>query len=241
MKKTFSKKRNQRRLAVVIAIVIILALIGSLVRAYQEQSDLRREQINNQRVIEKNQNDLKKTQGELQKTQIDVKELQRDISEKQKAIEEKDRTIEAQNQKQRELEEKIDQLNKQVAILNSYGSGIGGGASTFKSTKTVQTTAGNSYGYGYCTWYVKNMRPDIGNFWGNANQWYASAQAAGFATGKEARPGAIGVSFEGAAGHVVYIHSVSGNTVHLSEMNGAAGWNVVGERDAPESSFVYIY
>lgn len=239
MKKTFSKKRNQRRLAVAVAIVIILALIGSLVGAYQEQNNLRREQLNNQRVIEKNQSDLKKTQGELQKTQTDVKELQRDVSEKQKAIEEKDRTIEAQNQKQRELEEKINQLNKQVAILNSYGSGIGGGA--YKSTKTVQTTAGNSYGYGYCTWYVKNMRPDIGNFWGNANQWYASAQAAGFATGKEARPGAIGVSFEGAAGHVVYIHSVSGNTVHLSEMNGAAGWNVVGERDAPESSFVYIY
>ena len=239
LKKTFSKKRNQRRLAVAIAIVIIFALIGWLVRAYQEQNDLRREQIDNQRVIEANQAEVKKTQGELQKTQSDVKELQQNVNEKQKAIEEKDRTIEAQKQKQRELEEKINQLNKQVAILNSYGSGIGGGA--YKSTKTVQATAGNAYGYGYCTWYVKNMRPDIGSYWGNANQWYASAQAAGFATGKEARPGAIGVSFEGAAGHVVYIHSVSGNTVHLSEMNGAAGWNVVGERDAPESSFVYIY
>ena len=237
LKKTISKKKNQRRLLLGVGIFIILALSAALVLGVREQNELQRRQIESQKVIEQNQESLKKTQA-------DVKELQNDVSEKQKAIEEKDRTIEAQKQKQGELEEKIEQLTKQVSILKSYGSGIGGGVhktTSYAASGNVSSGSPNAYGYGYCTWYVKNRRPDIGGYWGNANQWYASAQAAGYNVGSEAQPGAIGVSFEGSAGHVVYVESVNGDTIHLSEMNGAAGWNVVGERDAPESAFVYIY
>jgi surface antigen len=241
-KNTITTKSNRNKLLVGLAVLVIIVLGIFLYNALKEQNNLRQEQINNQRVIEANQADLKKTQGDLKKTQTDVKELQHDVKQKQETIEAKNRTIKEQKQRQDELEEKINQLNKQVAILNQYGAGIGGAKfQVHGASANVKTVAGNAYGYGYCTWYVKNKRPDVGSYWGNANQWYASAQAAGFDTGKKAQPGAIGVSFEGSAGHVVYIESVSGNTVHLSEMNGAAGWNVVGERDAPESNFVYIY
>lgn len=99
----------------------------------------------------------------------------------------------------------------------------------------------NAYAPGYCTWYVKTKRPDIGSYWGNANQWIASAQQAGYATGSEPRPGAIGVSFAGGYGHVVYVESVSGGSLTISDMNGVAGFGAVGYRSASASEFQYIY
>lgn len=98
----------------------------------------------------------------------------------------------------------------------------------------------NGYDFGYCTWYVASRRSVPGN-WGNANQWYAGAQAAGWATGIIPRPGAIGVSFVGAAGHVVYVESVSGTSVTVSEMNALAGWDHVDTATYPMTNFVYIY
>ena len=99
----------------------------------------------------------------------------------------------------------------------------------------------NGYTAGYCTWYVKERRPDIGGFWGNANQWVASAQANGYTVGSEPRAGAIGVSFLGAYGHVVYVESVSSGSIVISDMNGVAGFGAVGTRSASPSEFTYIY
>lgn len=236
-KKFISKKKNQRRLIYIVGFAVIVALLGSLVLAINKQNDLQREQMR-LRVS------LADTNHQLKKNQQAIKELKDDVNTKQKTLEANAQTIREKEQKQAELEEKIEQLTKQVSILKSYGSGIGGGVhktTSYAASGNVSSGGPNAYGYGYCTWYVKNRRPDIGGYWGNANQWYASAQAAGYNVGSEAQPGAIGVSFEGSAGHVVYVESVNGDTIHLSEMNGAAGWNVVGERDAPESAFVYIY
>lgn len=102
---------------------------------------------------------------------------------------------------------------------------------------------GNGYAYGYCTWYVKNKRPDIGNYWGNASAWIGSAQAAGYATGSAPQAGAIGVNtyMAGGYGHVVYVESVNGDgTINVSEMN-YQGWNVASYRTAPASEYFYIY
>ena len=97
---------------------------------------------------------------------------------------------------------------------------------------------GNGYVPGQCTYYVKNRRPDIGNQWGNANQWLYSAQAAGYATGSVARPGAIAVSnYEN---HVAYVESVSGNSVTISEMNYGGPW-IMNTRTMPQHLFTYIY
>ena len=225
VKKTLSKKKNQRRLILGAGALVIITLAVFLVQGINRQNELQERILQNQAVIEK--------------TQKDVEGLKHDVGEKQKTLEANAKTIEEKNQKQAELEKKIEELIKLNHELKSYGSGIGGGR--VAASSNVHATEGNAYGYGYCTWYVKNKRPDIGSYWGNANQWYASAQAAGYATGSEPRAGAIGVSFVGSAGHVVYVESVSGGTVNISEMNGAAGWNVVGTRSTSASEFVYIY
>lgn len=100
--------------------------------------------------------------------------------------------------------------------------------------------SGNTYSYGYCTWFVKNMRPDLPNNLGNANSWYYRAQAQGLPVGTEPVVGAVGTTTRGALGHVVYITGVDGDTVTLVEMN-YAGWGVQSTRTAHKSEFLYIY
>lgn len=96
----------------------------------------------------------------------------------------------------------------------------------------------NTYAWGYCTWYVKNKRPDLPNSLGNGGQWVANAAARGFATGNVPRAGAVGEQ----PGHVVYVESVNANgTVNISEMNYNGGLGVVNHRTVPASMFKYIY
>lgn len=105
-------------------------------------------------------------------------------------------------------------------------------------TKGGLSNTPNAYVWGQCTWYVKNKRPDVGSYWGNASSWPASAQAAGYNTGSQPTVGAIGVS----GNHVVYIEAVNQDgTVSVSEMNWNGGVGVVNNRIAPASSFTYIY
>lgn len=105
------------------------------------------------------------------------------------------------------------------------------------STTNYSSSAGNTYTYGYCTWYVKNRRPDLPNGLGNAYEWVGNAQAMGMATGSSPRAGAAGQR----GNHVVYVEQVHGDgTVTVSEMNHVA-WNVVSSRRVPASYFTYIY
>lgn len=99
-------------------------------------------------------------------------------------------------------------------------------------------SAGNTYAYGYCTWGVKNWRPDLPNNLGNADTWYSRAAAQGFAVGSTPRVGAVAATK--AYMHVAYVIGVNGNQVTIREMN-AVGWNVVSTRTAPASEFRYIY
>ena len=73
VKKTFGKKKNQRRLLLGVGVIIILALGVFLVKSHKEQEALQNKILENQAVI--------------RKTQKDVQELKHDVSEKQKAIE----------------------------------------------------------------------------------------------------------------------------------------------------------
>lgn len=107
-------------------------------------------------------------------------------------------------------------------------------------TNYASDAAGNGYTAGNCTWYVKSRRPDIGNFWGNANAWLGSAQSAGFKTGNTPRVGAIAVTYAGPMGHVAYVESVSGGMVTISEMNYGGLYNM-NTRTVPASDFSYIY
>lgn len=101
---------------------------------------------------------------------------------------------------------------------------------------------GNTYDYGYCTWYVKNRRgASLPNGLGNANTWYSRAYGMGMAVGSAPRPGAVGTTTRGEYGHVVYVESVNGDgTINISEMN-APTFGKVTYRTASAGEFSYIY
>lgn len=101
------------------------------------------------------------------------------------------------------------------------------------------SSAGNTYVWGTCTWYVKERKPNIPNHLGNGGYgWIATAAAAGYATGTSPVAGAIGVE----SGHVAIVEGVNANgTVNISEMNYAGGVGVVHYRTVPASEFQYIY
>lgn len=101
------------------------------------------------------------------------------------------------------------------------------------------SSAGNSYGWGTCTWYVKERKPGIPNRLGNGGYgWLQTAAAAGYGTGTTPVAGAIGVQ----SGHVVVVEAVNADgTVSISEMNYAGGLGRVHYRTVSASTFQYIY
>lgn len=105
------------------------------------------------------------------------------------------------------------------------GTAITGGSSV----------SGNSYSPGYCTWYAKNMRPDLPNNLGNADSWYLRY---GGSKGNVPKEGAVAVAMSYM--HVAIVTAVHGDSITISEMN-YEGWNVVSSRVAPASEFNYIY
>ncbi len=122
-----------------------------------------------------------------------------------------------------------------------------GSGSTNLGSAVVKNTAkkrvsGNSFPYGYCTYYVANKRRVTWR--GNAGAWLYNAKAQGYKTGKKPKAGAIVVTTEDARyGHVAYVESVGKDTITVSEMN-YKGWGVVNTRTLSQNARVirgYIY
>ena len=77
-----------------------------------------------------------------------------------------------------------------------------------------------SYYVGECTWGVKSQVSWVGPYWGNANQWVASARAEGFSVGTTPQVGAVAVWVGGAYGHVALVSAVESSTnIQVSESN----------------------
>ena len=98
----------------------------------------------------------------------------------------------------------------------------------------MSASVGNKYAYGYCTWYAYERRAQIGrpigSYWGNATSWAASGAASGLVVNRTPAVGAI-MQNGGGYGHVAIVESVnSEGSITISEMNGPAGWNVIGTR-----------
>ncbi len=88
----------------------------------------------------------------------------------------------------------------------------------------------NGYDYGFCTWYVASRIPVPSN-WGNANTWDDYARhTSGWAVDVVPRPGSIGQTDGGWAGHVAIVSEVSSDAamIKYSDMNGLVGWGRVG-------------
>ncbi|MDT2659303.1 CHAP domain-containing protein [Enterococcus hulanensis] len=95
--------------------------------------------------------------------------------------------------------------------------------------KVDHTGSGNMYAVGQCTWYVKNVAPWAGTYWGNGCQWGASAAADGFQVDGSPAPGSIVVFAQGQSvgtwnadpsyGHVAYVQSynASNNTITITQ------------------------
>jgi surface antigen len=134
--------------------------------------------------------------------------------------------------KDEKLKDRLSEMSaaNQIAITSAAGASSYGSAARGSS-------AGNGYVWGNCTWYAKQMRPDLPNNLGNGGQWYANAAAQGIPVGSAPRAGAIGEE----PGHVVYVESVNGSMVTISEMNYNGGVGVVHRRTVPASEFRYIY
>jgi surface antigen/peptidoglycan hydrolase CwlO-like protein len=75
----------------------------------------------------------------------------------------------------------------------------------------------------YTAWKVYQYYGNM-PYWGgkgNANQWLASAKAAGIPTGTVPKVGSVGVNNSGPWGHVVWVEAVNGNKVYISQYNSA--------------------
>ncbi|HEL2384094.1 TPA: CHAP domain-containing protein [Streptococcus suis] len=92
-------------------------------------------------------------------------------------------------------------------------------SSSSSASNNAQYNA-SSYPVGECTWGVKSQVSWVGPYWGNANQWVASARAEGFSVGTTPQVGAVAVWVGGTYGHVALVTAVESSTnIQVSESN----------------------
>lgn len=109
---------------------------------------------------------------------------------------------------------------------------------------TYDYAGASSYPVGQCTWGVKVVAPWAGSFWGNADQWPASATAAGFKTGTTPKVGAI-ISWSGC--HVAYVTDVrEDGMIQVVEANYAGNQSIANYRGwfnpiGIQGTVTYIY
>ena len=73
----------------------------------------------------------------------------------------------------------------------------------------------------YTAWKMGKVTGFSPSYWGNANQWPASARAAGYKVSSTPRDNSLGVMMAGAYGHIVYVEDYhkGSNTVDISQYN----------------------
>lgn len=139
------------------------------------------------------------------------------------------------------------------ARTNTASTYTNAASATPAGNRTATNSAGNTYAWGQCTWYVKSVAPWAGNYWGNGGQWGASAAAQGFTVNHTPSVGSIvvvagGQNFGGwtaaaGYGHVAYVVGVNGNTITVQQ--GGMGFsNPAGPNTQTVSgagNFTYIH
>ncbi|HEM3683700.1 TPA: peptidoglycan hydrolase PcsB [Streptococcus suis] len=102
--------------------------------------------------------------------------------------------------------------------LTSSSTATSSGSSSAAASNAQYSAS--SYPVGECTWGVKSQVSWVGPYWGNANQWVASARAEGFSVGTTPQVGAVAVWVGGTYGHVALVTAVESSTnIQVSESN----------------------
>lgn len=227
-----NRKKTRRKILCIAALLLLVGLGSGL--AIRDVQAVRRARVIKQKHIE-----LENAKSDLQ------------FVEKQKANTEYELKLKTDTENQ--LKQQVEQLNKDLQTKRKARDQLANARPATNTTpvKTIQPKAqtiraigraairGNGYTPGQCTWHVKNLKADLPNNLGNANQWVGRARAQGIPTGSTPRVGAAGMRKTG--NHVVYVLQVRGNEVLISEMN--YNWIPYAKRTIwkPANLYLYIY
>lgn len=207
-----------------------------------------------QATAEQDKSKLKKEQEAAKAEQARILKEQEEAAKAQKAEQERQAKEAAKAQKAFEESQAKAAAEQAKATEESStsSSSASEGSSTSSTTETTSTTddtktptptpgpvtggnkvdhtgSGNAYAVGQCTWYVKNVAPWAGTYWGNGCQWGASAAADGFQVDGTPAAGSIVVFAQGQSvgtwnadpsyGHVAYVQSynASNNTITITQ------------------------
>ena len=111
-------------------------------------------------------------------------------------------------------------VEQSTTVSTSSNSSSSSSSSSSSAASNNARYNASSYPVGECTWGVKSQLSWVGPYWGNANQWVASARAEGFSVGTTPQVGAVAVWVGGAYGHVAVVTAVESSTnIQVSESN----------------------
>ena len=111
-------------------------------------------------------------------------------------------------------------VEQSTTVSTSSNSSSSSSSSSSSAASNNARYDASSYPVGECTWGVKSQLSWVGPYWGNANQWVASARAEGFSVGTTPQVGAVAVWVGGAYGHVAVVTAVESSTnIQVSESN----------------------
>ncbi len=204
---------------------------GKLQKQHQEETTLLNQQLQEEVVL---QAQLATQQQALAKQQQLVNQIAAQSAQQQQVVNNLQQQI---NQDQAAYQQQVYQQQVQQALAAERArratlaaavapvpSGGGGGGGGGDGGRLTQNTSGaNAYPAGQCTYYVASIY-NIPGDWGNADTWFPSAQASGYATSGVPTAGAVVVWGSGGGysefGHVAVVQSVqSGNSFVVTEMN----------------------
>lgn len=99
----------------------------------------------------------------------------------------------------------------------------------------------------YAAWRAGKHSGSFPMYWGNANQWPASAIATGHEIGETPRVNSVGIISAGEYGHAVWVEAVNGDgTIDVSQYNyfnaGGSGWGHYSKMRVSAATYdTYIY
>lgn len=205
-------------------------------------------------------NQLKKTLDD-KKGQLNAQSLsQKDVVDKIASKRSEQQSILARTQGEEANFKKViqednskiaDLKRQQAAIISSYSTNVqvgGTGGYPAKWANAPQDSLVDSWGMynrecvSYTAWKVASTGRFM-PYWGgrgNANQWPSAARSAGIAVDGNPRVGDVAISLSGYYGHAMYVESIIGNKVRVSQYN-AMGDGRFSISDVPIAGLQFIH